>query len=275
VKPPARRPGRGRRPWSPLPCLALWLVVWPAAPANPALAAPALLEDLHYRVAVLAWEDAARVRLTLKSLGPGRFAVEATGETRGFIKFLTGERRERLQTEMVWRNHRLVPLVYREESFRHGKHRLKEYRFDYSRGRLEMWQSQDGQGLVKKWQTELHDQVYDPLTAFYNCRLKILGPTQAGATGTIPGIPYPRPENMEMRLGVKTPEGCQAMVSLVNSVFGDSRGEVFARLDERLVPRRVWTTVYGITVSGLILPDSLLLPPGLTELPGPGIAAAR
>ena len=78
---------------------------------------------------------------------------------------------------------------------------------------------------------------------------------------------------MEVRLGVQTPEGCQAMVSLVNSVFEDSRGEVFAWLDERLVPRRVWTTVYGITVSGQILPQSHLLPPGLTELPGP--VAAR
>lgn len=268
-----RRPGRGWRPWAPLPCLALWLVARLAIPSSPALAAAPLLEDLHYCVAVLSWKDAARVRLTLTSLGPGRFAAEVTGETRGFIKFLTGDRRERLQTEMVWRDHGLVPLVYREESLRYGTHRLKEYRFDYPRGRLEMWQSKDGQGLIKKWETGLHDQVYDPLTAFYNCRLKILGPTRAGATGTIPGIPYPRPEAMEVRLGVQTPEGCQAMVSLVNSVFEDSRGEVFAWLDERLVPRRVWTTVYGITVSGQILPQSHLLPPGLTELPGP--VAAR
>jgi hypothetical protein len=47
-----------------LPFLALLMQLW--LPANPALAAPDLLEELHYRLAVLAWQDAARVQLTLK-----------------------------------------------------------------------------------------------------------------------------------------------------------------------------------------------------------------
>ena len=63
-------------------------------------------------------QDAARVKLTLKRLGPGRFTAEITGEPQGLIKLLSGGQRERLQTEMVWRHQRLLPLIYREESWR-------------------------------------------------------------------------------------------------------------------------------------------------------------
>jgi hypothetical protein len=265
---------RARRA-GPLPCLVLLLLTRLLLPGNPALAAPALLEDLHYRLEVLVWPDAARVRVTLKRLGPKRFAAEVIGETRGFIKLISGGHRERLQTEMVWRDRRLRPLIYREESWRHGKRRLKEYRFDYPRGRLEMWQGQDGQALVKKWQTDLPEPVYDPLTAFYNCRLGLMGPTRPGETATIQGIPYPRPEAIEVRLGPKTENGRQAMVSLVNSVFTDSRGVVFASLDKHLVPRRAWTTVCGITITGRLLPESRVMPPALPGLTTPEPVAAR
>ena len=191
------------------------------------------------------------------------------------IKLLTGERRERLETEMVWRDHRLLPLIYREESRQGKKRRLKEYRFDYARGRLELWEWHKGKGLMKKWQTDLLSPVYDPLTAFYNCRLGIMGPTREGETATIPGIPYPRPEAMEVRLGAETSEGQNVMISLVNPLFEDSRGQVFAYLDDRRLPLQAWTTVFGITIRGLLLPGSVRLPPGLKELPGTGAVAAR
>jgi hypothetical protein len=265
---------RARRA-GPLPCLVLLLLTRLLLPGSPALAAPALLEDLHYRLEVLVWPDAARVRVTLKRLGPERFAAEVIGEPRGFIKVLTGERRERLATEMVWRHHRLLPLIYQEETSRHGKRHLKEYRFDYPRGRLEMWQGRDGQALVKKWQTDLPEPVYDPLTAFYNCRLGLMGPTRAGETATIRGIPYPRPEAVEVRLGPETQNGRRAMVSLVNPVFEDARGKVFADLDDRLVPHRAWTTVFGITITGWLLPESKVMPSALPGLTAPEPVASR
>ena len=168
------------------------------------MAAPVLLEELHYRLEVLSLQDAVRVKLTLNRLGPGRFTAEIIGEPRGLIKLLSGGQRERLQTEMVWRNHRLLPLIYREESWRGKKRRLKEYRFDYSRGRLELWEWHEGKGLSKKWHTDLANQVYDPLSAFYNCRLGILGPTREGETSTIQGIPYPRPKPWKFAWGRRT-----------------------------------------------------------------------
>jgi hypothetical protein len=257
-----------------LPCLVLLLLVRLCLPVHPAAAAPDLLEDLRYRIEVLAWPDAARVRLTLKRLSPERFSAEVTGDTQGFIKLISGERRERLLTEMVWRHHRLLPLIYREESWGHGKHGLKEYRFDYPRGRLELWELHKGKGLLKKWQTELAGQVYDPLSAFYNIRLGIIGPHRQGETNTIQGIPYPRPESMEVRLGSAADSGLEAMVSLINPVFANSRGVVFASLDKQLVPHQAWTTVSGVTIRALLLPGSVIMPPKLPELTAPGSAAS-
>ena len=138
-----------------LPFLVLLLLIGLWLPEPPAMAAPALLEELRYRLEVLSLQDAARVKLTLNRLGPGRFVAEVIGEPQGLIKLLSGGQRERLQTEMVWRNHRLLPLIYREESWRRKKRRLKEYRFDYPQGRLELWEWHEGKGLSKKWQTDL------------------------------------------------------------------------------------------------------------------------
>jgi hypothetical protein len=240
-----------------------------------ALAAPALLEDLRYQMAVLVWPDAAQVRVTLRDQGQSRLVAEVLGETRGFIKVMTGNHKERLQTEMIWRKGRLAPLVYREESWRHGKHAFKEYRFDYPRSRLALWEWHEGKGLLKKWETDLPEQVYDPLSAFYNCRLKILGPTREGETSTIRGIPYPQPEALEVRLGPETVDGRQAMVSLVNPVFADTRGVVFAMIDAQRVPQRAWTTVFGVTVKGALLPGSVMMPAGLPGQPASGPVASR
>ena len=256
----------------PFPVLLL-LGLWPLQP--PAMAAPALLEDLRYRIEVLSLQNAVRVKLTLNRLGPGRFTAEIIGETQGLIKLLSGGQRERLQTEMVWRNQRLLPLIYREESWRREKRRFKEYRFDYSHGRLELWEWRAGKGLTKKWQTDLTDQFYDPLSAFYNCRLGIIGPTREGEISTIQGIPYPRPEAMEVRLGPESQDGRQVMLSLINPVFQDSRGVVFAKVDKQLVPHQAWTTVSGITIRGLLLPESVIMAPGLPGLTAPGPAASR
>jgi hypothetical protein len=230
---------------------------------------------LRYRLEILVWQDAARVKLTLTRLGPGRFAAEIIGEPQGILKTLSGGQRERLETEMVWRNHRLLPLIYREESWRGKKRRFKEYRFDYSQGRLELWEWHQGKGLAKKWQTDLSEQVYDPLSAFYNIRLGVLGPTREGETNTIQSIPYPRPEAMEVRLGATTESGLKAMVSLVNPIFPDSRGEVFAYLDKQFVPHEAWTTISGVTLRARLQPESVIMPPGLGALTAPGPAASR
>jgi hypothetical protein len=251
------------------------LLIQLGLPVHPALAAPALLEELHYRLEVLFWQDAARVNLTFKRLGPDRFAAEIIGEPQGLFKLLARGQRERLETEMVWRNQRLLPLVYREESWRGKNRRFKEYRFDYARGRLEMWEERQGKGLAKKWQTDLADQVYDPLSAFYNIRLGILKPNRAGETGTIPGIPYPRPEAMVVRLGTATGSTLKAMVSLNNPIFPDSRGEVFAYVDKQFVPQEAWTTISGITLRARLLPESVIMPSGLAALNAPGLAASR
>jgi hypothetical protein len=278
----ARSPGNGGRPgagrwgqdrlprrgWlAALIILALWAFPgWAATGPDP------LLEDLHYRVDVLVWQDIARARLTLKSLGPGRYLAEISVAARGMLQTMSGDRRENYQTEMVWREGKLMPVVYREESRRRGKRRLKEYRFDYARGKLELWQLKEGKGLVRKWQTPLTEPIYDPLSTCYNCRLGFWGPMRGGQVFKIKGIPYPKPEVMEVRVGAQTNQGCQIMITIANQGSkGKGQSQVFAYLDGQLVPQRAWTTVWGFgKVSGELLPGGKGLEAGLPE-----VAAAR
>lgn len=232
----------------------MWTPVAAAAPRTP----EAVVEDLKYRVDFWILEDAARGRLTLKSLGAGRYQAELSAETQGLLGLLSGGRRDSYQTEMIYSHGRLRPVVYREESRRRGKHYLKEYRFDYSKKRLELWQLKERQGsLVLKWHTDLKEAIYDPLSAFYNSRLGLLGPIKDGETYQIAGIPYPAPETIEVRLGPHTPQGRQVMVALVNAAFEDKKGLVFILFNVEGAPVQAWTRVLGFgKIIGRLLPDS-------------------
>jgi hypothetical protein len=229
-----------------------------------------LLENLTFRVEYLMWKDVARAQLTLKSLGAGRYQAEISGEPLGMLKVLTGkDRRDSYQTEMIWRQGKLVPLIYREESRKKGKRSLKEYRFDYDHSRLELWQLKEGKGaMVRKWETTLKAPITDPLSAFYNCRLGLLGPIKEGQTFTVSGIPYPKPEEIEVRIGPETESGRKIMIAINNKAFDHDRGVIFAYLDGDLVPKQAWTSVRIGTISGALLPGGQPLSRRPPELAG-------
>ncbi|MFZ0052142.1 MAG: DUF3108 domain-containing protein [Desulfobaccales bacterium] len=271
------RMGTGAKPRQPrhfwgllLPALvaALVLQAWPVAPAPAAVAQGQLLEDLNFRVEYLLWQEVARARLTLTSLGPGRYLVELSGEPLGLMKTLTGPRRDSYQTEMIWRQGKFAPLVYREECRKKNKRYLKEYRFDYEKGQLELWQWKEDRGvMVRKWHTPLKGPIQDPLSAFYNYRLGLLGPIKEGETIILEGIPYPKPEEIEMRIGPETEWGRKVMISINNQAFANERGTVFAYLDGSRVPRRAWTNVLNMgTISGELLPGGKPLNGTLPEM---------
>jgi len=254
----------------------LALQAWPGAPTPASVPKEQMLENLQFRVEYLLWKDVARAQLTLKSLGDGRYRAEISGEPLGMLKVLTGkDRRDSYQTEMIWRQGKLVPLIYREESRKRGKRSLKEYRFDYDQGRLELWQLKEGQGaMVCKWETAIQAPINDPLSAFYNCRLGLLGPIKEGQTFKVSGIPYPKPEEIEVRIGPETESGRKIMIAINNQAFDNDRGVVFAYLDGDLVPKQAWTSARIGTISGALLPGGQALNGRLPELPG-GPAAAN
>jgi hypothetical protein len=262
------RPRWGRRGWRAL--LILILLAALAWPGGTARAEKALLEDLQFSVGALVWPDAARAHLTLKSLGAGKYLAVLSGRPQGALKALCGEREERLVTEMAWQDGRLVPLVYREESHRSGKVHVKEYRFDYAGRQLEMWQMRKGK-MGRKWHIALKGPIYDPLSGFYNCRLGLLGPIRDGQVFKLQGIPYPKPENIEVRVGEETPQGRKAMITLQNASYKKNPAPVFAFFDRRMVPRYGWTRVWGIgKITGELLPGGKALQ-GLT----PEVATGR
>lgn len=273
----ARRRGGGAKPRPPRRlggllllalAAALALQAWPGAPAPAAVAQGQLLEDLNFRVEYLMLKEVAHARLTLTSLGAGRYRVELSGEPEGLMKTLAGPRRDSYQTEMIWRDGKYAPLVYREEVRKKEKRYLKEYRFDYAKGQLELWQWKEDRGvMVRKWHTTLKGPIQDPLSAFYNYRLGLLGPLKEGETLRLEGIPYPKPEEIEVRIGPETEGGRKVMISLNNQAFGNDRGTVYAYLDASRVPRKAWTDVlYLGTISGELLPGGKPLQGSLPEM---------
>ncbi len=243
---------------------------WPGAPAPAAMAQGQLLEDLNFRVEYLLWKEVAQARLTLTSLGPGRYRAELSGEPLGLMRTLAGPRRDSYQTEMIWRDGKYAPLVYREEVRKKNKRYLKEYRFDYEKGQLELWQLKEDRGvMVRKWHTALKGPIQDPLSAFYNYRLGLLGPIKEGETLRLEGIPYPKPEEIEVRIGPETEGGRKVMISLNNQAFANERGTVFAYLDGSRVPRKAWTNIPDMgTISGELLPGGKPLNGTLPEMAG-------
>jgi hypothetical protein len=239
-------------------------LVPPAAASAP----EQVLEDLHFRVDILIFTGAAKARVILKNKGEGRYLAELAAEAQGLAKALSGNRRDNYATEMVYRQGRLLPLVYREESRRRGRYSLKEYRFDYDQGRLELWQHHEGKGLLPKWETVLDKEtIYDPLSAFYNFRLGALGRLRAGETLTVRGIPYPRPEDISIQMGQEDQQGRKVMVTLINRVFDDEAVVVFAFFDDKWAPSQGWTRVLSFgKVAGEILPESKPLNGSLPEM---------
>jgi len=244
--------------------------MWLAVPAVSGPKPDAILEELNYRVDVWFWRDAVKGRIILKRAGEGRYVAELSGEALGVAAVLSGRRRDSYRTEMVLRNGKLAPLIYREESRRRGRRHLKEYRFNYAQNRVELWQWEaNSKKMSRKWQTDLTDSISDPISAFYNYRLGFMGPIRAGDTIRAPGIPYPKPEEIELRIGPETETGRQVMVSMINPAFEHQRGVVYVSFDKKLVPTQAWSQVGLGKVSGKIQPESRPLKGKLPEGPGP------
>ncbi len=227
-----------------------------------------LLEDLQYQVNAWICGGAARAGITLKNTGKERYRADLWVEPLGLLKIISGNRRDCFQTEMVYRQGRMVPLVYREETRKRGKLGLKEYRFKYDQGRLELWEYHKGKGMLHKWDTALQKEpFYDPLSAFYNFRLGAMGPPKEGETLKASGIPYPHPEEITVRIGPQEEAGRKVMVSIINRVFANKEGVIFVYFDGMGSPTQAWTRVLGVgKVEGKILPQSKTLTRPLGEV---------
>lgn len=211
---------------------------------SPATQVGKVLEELNYRVDVWIWQDALKAKVVFLEVAPGRYRAELNGRSQGFLSLITGDWGGSLSTEMVFSQGKLRPLVYREISNKRGKKKLMEYRFDYGQNKVELWKQGKDQKLVKRWETTLTKDMYDPLTFFYNRRLtgNPLG-AKGGETFKFQGIPYPKPEEIILRVGTKTPEGRKIMLEMGDPVFKGERSQLYAYLDSDGVPTKAWTKV--------------------------------
>jgi hypothetical protein len=198
-------------------------------------------ETLHYTIDASIFKDAAQVTVSLRQVDHEKFEGEVSVATNGLIAFCTAHRQDRYHTTMRSVQGRLQPLIYFEESKWGGKQRYLEYRFDYDRQRLELWRRGKDGILAQKWEKELTATIYDPISAFYNFRLGVLGKVKGGKTMTVAGIPYPHPETMTIRLGPQEPGNRQATLTVRAQPQENAIAPVHIRFDDRLVPLSAWT----------------------------------
>jgi hypothetical protein len=234
-----------------LTLVALILALALPRPAPAAVPAPApipspgkVLEDLHYQVDIWIWHDALRAQVVFREVGPGRYQAEVDGQSLGLLSLITGNWRGRLTSDMEYFQDGLRPLVYKEISYKKGKKRVMEYRFNYAAKKVELWKQEGDGPMAKKWEGTLTGPMYDPLTFFYNRRLKgqSLG-EKGGENMKFQGIPYPKPDPITLRVGEKTNEGRKIMIEMGSRIYKDERNQVYAYLDNDGVPTKAWTQV--------------------------------
>jgi len=254
-------------------CLIIILFLLRLAPATLAAgpatltAAPQILENLEYQVSLGPWSDVARVHLVLKESKPGHYLAEFSGAAQGMWRLLNRWLPERYQTEMLYRDGRLQPMVYRSEFQESGHKVLKEYRFDYDHSRLTLWRQVDGGEKIKEWQVPLTAPVYDLLTLFYNIRLGALGPEPGGATLRVMVLPDPEPQELVFHIGAVTEQGVKVMVSSRSSGAVDE-DQYFIFISPERVPTLAWTrvTLFG-KLAGRLLNPGGIKKEGLLTLP--------
>ncbi len=232
--------------------------------------APAVLEKLDYQVSLGPWSDVARVHLILKELEPGRYLAEFSGAAQGMWQLLSRWLPERYQTEMVYRQGRLLPLIYREEFTLKGKKVRKEFRFDHEHQRLSMWRQVEGGEMRQEWEVGLQGPMYDLLSLFYNARLGAFGPLPGGDTLRVAIIPTPKPQELVFHLGPDTDQGRKVMLDVRQPDTGTT-DHYFIFLNAARVPTLAWTRVrlFGKLAGRLLNPEGiskegLLAPPPAT-----------
>ena len=228
------------------------------APVRVAAAPPDTREDLVYQVSLGPWDDVAKVHLVLKELEPGHYLAEFSGAAQGMWRLLSRYLPERYQSEMVYRDGRLQPLVYREEFMDKGQHWVKEYRFDYPRRRLALRRRINGGPWVKKWEVPLTEPVYDLLSLVYNVRLGTFGTLRGGENVRVAILPTPKPQELVFRIGEKTGQGLKVML---NYRQPDSQTEdhYFIFINPQGVPTLAWTPViiFGKLAGRLLNPGEI------------------
>ncbi len=223
-----------------------------------AIIPPDIREDLRYQVSLGPWSDVARVHLVLRELEPGHYRAEFSGAAQGMWQLLSRWLPESYTTEMVYREGRLVPLVYREEFTDKGQHWVKEYRFDYERRRLTLRRQIDGGEWVKKWEIPLTTPVYDLLSLFYNVRIGTFGTLQGGSNLRVGIMPTPKPQELVFRIGDKTDQGRKVMLNF-RPPDSDTESQYFLYINPQGVLNLAWTrvTFFGKLAGRLLNPGEI------------------
>lgn len=223
-------------------CLTLGSGGWVLVPGA-ARAVELKPEQLRYCLDVSLFRNAGVVRVAFKNVGPHEYEAEIDGSLQGILSLFTGQRRDRYQSRMVCADGKLKPLVFVEEVWRRGRLYRKEYRFLHEQGRLELWvtNAQGATGL--KWQTEMRQEVYDPVSALCNFRWGAFGEVKPGETIIVPGLPHPEKEKEDIifRMGPRESGKQKVSFQVRQRTVEDQLGTLHLLFNRHWVPVSAWT----------------------------------
>lgn len=236
----------------------IWLLSGLGPAASPVAAAPDLREDLTYQISLGPWDRVALVHLRLMEVQTDHYLAEFSGAAQGMWQLLNRWLPESYQTEMVYRDGRLLPLVFREKFLYKGRHYLKEYHFDYGQKRLTLWSKTDNREREKEWEAQMDEPIYDLLSLFYNLRLGALGPLPGGSTLRVAILPNPEPQELVGCIGPETKQGRKIMLHW-RPMGSTKEYPCFVYLNPEQVPTLGWARVFffGKLQGRLLNPDEI------------------
>ena len=247
---------------------ALLMLSSPAGRAEGAAAGPGASlppeESYLYDVDFIFFKNVADGTLRLRRLGNLSYRAELIAETKGFIGFLTGYRKNHYTSDLEY-----DPARRRFSARRYTKTVYRE--LDISRTTMAI----DREARTVQWATTFNDEplekgtepipegvVYeDLLSAFFNFRSGGFGPLSKGrhfTVVTLPGYDTPKEEkesgeslarNFDIRIADPETErryreaydrekekGLLVLVKVPKELFGQETGEVRVWFDESLIP---------------------------------------
>ncbi|PLX82863.1 MAG: hypothetical protein C0617_13415 [Desulfuromonas sp.] len=223
-------------------------------PQGPASLESLVGESLSYDIAFLWFDRLAKGRLSFSAAEePNTYRAVLEARTLGVAAWLTRDQVQRYVSLMeLTPEGRLRPLVYESHVIKKKKKkridRVKKYTFDYEGQEIGYQQFRKGK-LAKEKTFPLPDDkdVQYILTAFFNFRIGVYGPVEAGGRYVIPTMR--RQEVSEIVIEMLRPElwrdhrffprgGLLGQVTVDPEVFDTGGGSVFVWFDAKGRPAR-------------------------------------
>ncbi len=240
-------------------------------------------EDFKFHLRFLWFKQVARARLRIRRISGKRYRAELLAETKGFLGFLTGNRKNHYISvmEYVPEKGRLVTRRFTKTVSWGGEVVKSVTEIDYERGIFQWVATENGMLKDKGSEPIPRGVIYeDLLSAFFNLRLGAFGPLTRGRHIRVTSLPYYQASDEDQteyqkefirtfviriadasterdfrrRFSRESEKGLLVFVQVPKALFGQKSGEVLVWFNTNLIPPavRVEDVILFGDVSGVL-----------------------